>query len=88
MMPLHLDAEAERYLSEILVYEPGLSQEELVKLLLQERWQSLVMQKDQDDGFEQLADQLAEEFSRMVGPCSPCVLDEALSRSSIYEDHP
>ncbi len=87
-MPLHLDAEAERYLSEILVYEPGLSQEELVKLLLQERWQSLVMQKDQDDGFEQLADQLAEEFSRMVGPSSPCVSDEALSRSSIYEDHP
>ena len=40
-----------------------------------------------DDKFEALADVLADEFMKYVGPdCSP-LSDYAVSREGLYEDH-
>jgi len=38
--------------------------------------------------FEALADQLVDEMDRMIAPGTPPLSDYALSRESIYEDHP
>lgn len=40
-----------------------------------------------DDEFEAVADQLADEFAACVEPNAPVLLDYAVSRASIYEDH-
>jgi len=41
-----------------------------------------------DEEFEALADQLADEASKMIAPGTPPLSDYALSRESFYEDHP
>ncbi len=41
-----------------------------------------------DDEFETVADQLADEFAACVGANAPVLSDYAVSRASIYEDHP
>ncbi len=41
-----------------------------------------------DDEFEIVADQLADEFTAYVGANAPVLSDYAVSRASIYEDHP
>jgi antitoxin ParD1/3/4 len=41
-----------------------------------------------DDEFEIVADQLADEFAACVGANAPVLSDYAVSRASIYEDHP
>lgn len=38
--------------------------------------------------FEAVADQLADEFRADLGPNAPSLLDYAVSREGIYEDHP
>ncbi len=38
--------------------------------------------------FDELADELAEKFMEFVGPNCPPLSDYAMSRESIYEDHP
>lgn len=38
--------------------------------------------------FEAVADQVAEELSRALGPNVPLLSDYAISREGIYEDHP
>ncbi|HEY9794889.1 MAG TPA: hypothetical protein V6D30_04540 [Leptolyngbyaceae cyanobacterium] len=41
-----------------------------------------------DNEFEAVADQLADEFAACVGANAPVLSDYAVSRASIYEDHP
>jgi hypothetical protein len=41
-----------------------------------------------DDEFETVADQLADEFAASIGANAPVLSDYAVSRASIYEDHP
>jgi hypothetical protein len=41
-----------------------------------------------DAQFEALADQLADELSSCLGPETPPLPDEAVSREGIYEGHP
>jgi hypothetical protein len=41
-----------------------------------------------DAQFEALADQLADELSSCLGPNTPPLSDEAVSREGIYEGHP
>ena len=40
-----------------------------------------------DDKFEALADALADEFIKYVGPDCPPLSDYAVSRDGLYEDH-
>lgn len=40
-----------------------------------------------NDEFEDLADQLADEFTAYVGPNRPPLSDYAVSREGIYEDY-
>ncbi|NDJ20783.1 hypothetical protein GS682_03820 [Nostoc sp. B(2019)] len=40
------------------------------------------------DDFEAVADQLADQFAACVGLNTPVLSDYAVSRESIYEDHP
>jgi antitoxin ParD1/3/4 len=40
-----------------------------------------------DKEFEALADQLADEFMKYVGPDCPPLSDYAVSREGLYEDH-
>ncbi|MBW4675773.1 MAG: type II toxin-antitoxin system ParD family antitoxin [Desmonostoc geniculatum HA4340-LM1] len=41
-----------------------------------------------DEEFEVLADKLADEFAANVGSNLPVLSDYAISRESVYEDHP
>lgn len=41
-----------------------------------------------DDEFEAVADQLADEFAACIGSNVPVLSDYAVSREGIYEDHP
>ncbi len=41
-----------------------------------------------DAEFEALADQLADEWLEHVGPVTPSLSDDAISRASIYGEHP
>lgn len=54
-----------------------------VEVLLQQ----IHSQLDNDE-FEKVADQLADEFAACVGSNAPMLSDYAVSRASIYEDHP
>jgi len=47
-----------------------------------------VSEQPNDDEFEAVADQLADEFAACVGPNVPVLSDYAVSRAGIYEDHP
>jgi hypothetical protein len=47
-----------------------------------------VSEQPNDDEFEAVADQLADEFAACVGPNVPVLSDYAISRAGIYEDHP
>jgi ApbE superfamily uncharacterized protein (UPF0280 family) len=49
---------------------------------------TLILNHLEDDEFEAIADQLADEFQKYVGSTVPNVSDEAVSRSGIYEEHP
>ena len=40
-----------------------------------------------DDKFEALADALADEFMKYVGPDCPPLSDYAVSREGLYEEH-
>lgn len=40
-----------------------------------------------DDNFEALADELADEFMKYVGPDCPPLSDYAVTREGLYEDH-
>ncbi len=40
-----------------------------------------------DDKFEALADALADEFMKYVGPDCPPLSDYAFSREGLYEEH-
>ena len=40
-----------------------------------------------DDKLEALADKLADEFMKYVGPDCPPLSDYAVSREGLYEDH-
>ncbi|MGA7954711.1 MAG: hypothetical protein WCA07_14455 [Gloeobacterales cyanobacterium] len=42
----------------------------------------------EDSAFEATADQLADELARSAGSNVPKLSDYAVSRASIYEDHP
>jgi hypothetical protein len=42
----------------------------------------------EDDNFEAIADQLAEELIKARGKNLPLLSDYAVSRAGIYEDHP
>lgn len=67
----------------------------LIKELLHEQsldtvegiWQQISEQPN-DDEFEAVADQLAGEFAACVGANASVLSDYAVSRASIYEDHP
>ncbi len=42
----------------------------------------------EDEEFEAIADQLADEFKVYVGTTVPVLSDYAVSRAGIYEEHP
>jgi antitoxin ParD1/3/4 len=44
--------------------------------------------KQKDEEFETIADQLAEDFKTYVGHNTPNLSDYAVSREGIYEEHP
>lgn len=50
--------------------------------------QQVSEQANNIDEFEAVADQLADEFAACVGSNAPVLSDYAVSRASIYEDHP
>jgi uncharacterized membrane protein YgcG len=49
---------------------------------------TLILNQLQEDDFESIADQLADEFQQYVGLGRPTLSDEAVSRAGIYEEHP
>jgi hypothetical protein len=42
----------------------------------------------EDEEFEAIADQLANEFQQFAGANAPVLSDYAVSRAGIYEEHP
>jgi antitoxin ParD1/3/4 len=44
--------------------------------------------KQKDEEFETIADQLAQDFKTYVGHNTPNLSDYAVSREGIYEEHP
>jgi antitoxin ParD1/3/4 len=44
--------------------------------------------KQKDEEFESISDKLAEDFKMYVGQNVPNLSDYAVSRESIYEEHP
>lgn len=48
---------------------------------------TLILNQLQEDDFEAIADQLADEFQQYVGSDVPTLSDEAVSRAGIYEEH-
>lgn len=50
-------------------------------------FQQLSEQPNEDE-FESVADQLADDFVACVGANPPTLSDYAVSRAGIYEDHP
>jgi antitoxin ParD1/3/4 len=55
----------------------------IVEELLRETSEELT-----DAEFEAVADQLADELGRCIGPNAPSLSDYAVNREGIYEDHP
>lgn len=53
----------------------------------QEHLEELLHQLN-DNEFEAVADQLADEFAACIGSNVPLLSDYAVSREGIYEDHP
>ncbi|MCT7984474.1 hypothetical protein NG796_14325 [Laspinema sp. A4] len=43
---------------------------------------------EQEDEFEAIANQLADELTDSLGPDVPTLTDYAVSRAGIYEEHP
>ena len=88
---LKLSPEVERKLRESIARQDAESLCQLlaeafaptVELLLQQSSEPL-----NDEEFELVADQLADELAQHVGPNSPVLSDYAVSRAGIYEDHP
>ncbi|MBE9008692.1 hypothetical protein IQ250_00490 [Pseudanabaenaceae cyanobacterium LEGE 13415] len=48
----------------------------------------ILNQLQEEDDFEAIADQLADEFQQYIGSSVPTLSDEAVSRAGIYEEHP
>ncbi|MGG6266526.1 hypothetical protein ACQ4M3_17205 [Leptolyngbya sp. AN03gr2] len=49
---------------------------------------TLILNQLQEDDFEAIADQLADEFQQYVGSGVSPLSNDAVSRSGIYEEHP
>jgi hypothetical protein len=47
-----------------------------------------LLQIQENEEFEAIADCLADEFQRYVGATIPALSDYAVSRAGIYEEHP
>lgn len=54
-----------------------------IEALLREKSEELT-----DEEFEAVADQLADELTASLGPKTPLLSDDAVSREGIYADHP
>ncbi|WP_193194720.1 hypothetical protein [Nostoc sp. MG11] len=88
---LELSPELERKLRESIARHDAESIRKLLADAFAPTVEALLQQTHNQqnyDDFELVADQLADEFAASVGSNIPMLSDYAVSRESIYEDHP
>lgn len=54
---------------------------------IEEMIHASTVEGQEDDDWEKLADQLADEFADFVSPDAPALPPSAISREGIYKDH-
>ncbi|MEH1792195.1 ribbon-helix-helix domain-containing protein [Nostoc sp.] len=77
---------ASEYLQELIFQEQQCKSQEGKRAQLMAKLQTQGQLNDEE--FEVIADKLADEFVLCVGSNLPVLSDYAVTRESIYEDHP